>query len=320
VGHSLMQQHTVQTPYMVGEVHFYSVDLDGGLVLFDTGPPTPEGEACLRENVDLKRLRYLFITHCHVDHYGLANYIIQHSDAEVFIPRRDAVKFRRHGERMERMGEILGGYGFGGDFPVQLRESFERHKVFPAIPERFRIVEDSDSLLQELGISYLPCPGHSQSDLVYLVGDAAVTGDCLLRNIFQAPLLDIDLESFAGRFKNYHAYCASLLNLAQLQGRRIMPGHRQYVTGADAAILFYVTTLLERVEQLLPFREMAMSDIIEQLFKGRLIEPFFIYLKISEIVFMLDFLDHPALLKASLEQIGLFDQVRERYAAIANQL
>jgi 2,4-dienoyl-CoA reductase (NADPH2) len=78
-----------------------------------------------------------------------------------------------------------------------------------------------------------------------------------------------------------------------------------------------VTTLLERVEQLLPFRELAMNDIIEQLFKGRLVEPFFIYLKISEIVFMLDFIENPALLKASLEQIGLFDQVRALYETAA---
>ncbi len=312
-----MQQHTVQTPYMVGEVHFYSAELDCGLVLFDTGPPTPEGEAYLRENVDLKRLTYLFITHCHVDHYGLADFILQQSDAEVFIPRRDAMKFRRQAERMERMGDLLGGYGFGGDFSVQLRRSFELHKLFPAIPERFRIVEDSANLLHELGISFLPCPGHSQSDLVYLTGDVAVTGDCLLRNIFQAPLLDIDLESFEGRFKNYHAYCNSLINLAQLQGRRIMPGHRYYVEGLDVAILSYVTTLLERVGQLLPFRKMDMNGIIEQLFKGRLVDPFFIYLKISEIVFMLDFIENPSLLRASLEQIGLFDQVSALYTAVS---
>jgi glyoxylase-like metal-dependent hydrolase (beta-lactamase superfamily II) len=311
-----MQQHTVQTPYMVGEVHFYSAELDCGLVLFDTGPPTPEGEACLLANVDLKRLKYLFITHCHVDHYGLANFILQHSDAEVFIPRKDAIKFQRHNERMEQMDEILGEYGFGEDFSVQLRESFERNKVFPAKPERFRIVEESDEPAK-LGISYLPCPGHSQSDLVYLVGESAVTGDILLRNIFQAPLLDIDLENLAGRFRNYDAYCSSLFNLAQLRGRHIMPGHRKYIEGVDEAILYYVRTLLERVGQLIPFRSLAMNGIIEQLFKGRLIEPFYIYLKISEIVFMLDFLENPALLKASLKQIGLFDDVRKLYAAVA---
>jgi len=313
-----MRQHTVHTPYMVGDVHFYSTELDGGLALFDTGPPTPEGEASLLKNIDLKRLKYVFITHCHVDHYGLANFLLQRSDAEVFIPRRDAIKFQRHAERMGRMGELLSGYGFGGDFTAQLRESFERNKIFPATPERFCIVEEQEEL-SEVGIRYLACPGHSQSDLVYLVGDSAVTGDILLRNIFQAPLLDIDLDDFSKRFKNYDAYCSSLLNLVQLRGRQIMPGHRQYVPGVDEAILFYVTTLLERVVQLSPFRGLAMHDIIEQLFKGRLTEPFFIYLKVSEIVFMLDFLENPALLKASLEQIGLFDAVRDRYEAVVQK-
>ena len=310
-----MRQHTVQTPYMVGEVHFYSTELNGESVLFDTGPPTPEGEACLLANVDLKRLKYLFITHCHVDHYGLANHILQHSDVEIFIPRRDAVKFQRHGERMERMADFMSDYGFSADFSLKLREAFERNKVFPVSPERFRIAEDAEEL-SRLGISCLPCPGHSQSDLVYLVGESAVTGDILLRNIFQAPLLDLDLESFSGRFRNYDAYCSSLLNLALVRGRQIMPGHRRYVEGVDEAIIFYVTTLLERVVQVLPVRGLAVNKIIEQLFKGRLTEPFLVYLKISEIVFMLDFLENPDLLKSSLEQIGLFGQVSGLYEAV----
>lgn len=62
--------------------------------------------------------------------------------------------------------------------------------------------------------------------------------------------------------------------------------------------------ILQRVKNSLPF-------------KGRLTEPFLIYLKISEIVFMLDFLDDPALLKASLEQIGLFDGVSALYETVA---
>ena len=311
-----MHQHTVQTPYMVGEVHFYSTELDCGPVLFDTSPPTPEGEAALLRHVDLARLKYLFITHCHVDHYGLANFVTRQSDAEVFIPRSDAIKFQRHDERMERMSALLGSYGFGSELTVPLKESFERNKVFPAVPERFRIVEDTPGLA-ELGISYLPCPGHSQSDLAYLVGDAAVTGDILLRNIFQAPLLDVDLNTFSGRFRNYDAYCNSLLALAQLRGRRIMPGHRQYVKGVDQAIFFYVRTLLERAVQIRPLRMLPISSILDQLFKGRLAEPFFIYLKISEIIFMLDLLENPAPLKASLEQIGLFDQVYALYEAVA---
>lgn len=311
-----MQQHTVQTPYMVGEVHFYSTELDGKLVLFDTGPPTPEGERCLQECIDLKGLKYVLITHCHVDHYGLANYILRHSDAEVFIPRKDAIKFQQHAERMERIDGLLNSYGFGDGFTVQLGESLERNNAFPAAPERFLIAEESD-VISDLGIRCLPCPGHSQSDLAYLVGDSAVTGDILLRNIFQAPLLDLDLGTLGGRFRNYDAYCSSLLNLTQLRGRHIMPGHRQYIEGVDQAILFYVTTLLERAVQVKPFRGLALNKIIEQLFRGRLTEPFLVYLKISEIGFMLDFLDNPVLLKESLEQIGLFGGVVALYEAAA---
>ena len=313
-----MLQHTVNTPYMIGEVHFYSAELDGGLALFDTGPPTPEGHAALKEFVDLARLKYLFITHCHVDHYGLANYVQQNSCAEIYIPRKDAIKFARHGERMASVGSILGQYGFGEEFVRQLRASFERNRVFPDRPQRCRIVEESPEL-QALGLQWLACPGHSQSDLVYLVGDCAVTGDILLSNIFQAPLLDIDLDTFAGRFRNYDAYCASIGQLVQLRGLRIMPGHRESVESVDAAILFYVTTLLERSVKLLPFRGLAVNEMVDRLFQGRLTEPFHVYLKIAEIVFMLDFMENPSLLRLALEQVGLFDQVAQSYARVAKQ-
>jgi 2,4-dienoyl-CoA reductase (NADPH2) len=310
-----MQQHTVQTPYVVGEAHFYSIELSGGLALFDTGPPTPEGRARLVESVDLKRLKYLFITHCHVDHYGLANFVLKNSAAEVYIPRTDAIKFKRHPERVACIGTLLNGYGFGSDFADQLRESFERFKIFPTTPEKYKIVEESDEL-QSLGVSWLACPGHTQSDLVYLVGEFAVTGDILLRSIFQAPLLDADLDTFDRRFQNYDTYCGTLIKLAQLRGRRIMPGHRQYVKSVDGALLFYVRTLLERALQLLPLKGFGVREIIERLFKDKQEDPFFIYLKISEIIFMLDFLEKPELLKASLEQIGLFDKVSALYEAV----
>lgn len=311
-----MQQHTVQTPYMVGEVHFYTAELDSGLALFDTGPPTKEGESFLQVNIDLDRLEYLFITHCHVDHYGLSNFLLEHSNAKVFIARKDAIKFYRHDERIACIAALLSKHGFSDDYIQKLRDSFKKHKIFPKIPENYRIVEDSPEIAA-LGVNWISCPGHSQSDLVYLVGDSAVTGDILLRNIFQAPLLDIDLDSFEGRFRNYDAYCDSLLKLAELRGYRIMPGHRHYVESLDEAVLFYVTTLLDRVAQVLPFSRLALTEIIERLFQGRLTDPFLVYLKVSEVVFMLDFIKNPELLKKSLETIGLYGFVSEKFEKVA---
>lgn len=41
-----------------------------------------------------------------------------------------------------------------------------------------------------------------------------------------------------------------------------------------------------------------------------------IYLKASEIVFMKDFLEQPALLRRALKEIGLFDEVSELFQAV----
>jgi 2,4-dienoyl-CoA reductase (NADPH2) len=137
-----MRQHTVQTPYMVGEAHFYSTEIDGELVLFDTGPATPEALACLKEEVDVERLKYIFITHCHVDHYGLAAVIAGNSAAEIFLPRMDAVKLRRHEERLFWIENLLAGFGYDADFTNGLRAIIEKKRIFPELPEKYHIVEE----------------------------------------------------------------------------------------------------------------------------------------------------------------------------------
>ena len=312
-----MQQHTVQTPYMVGEAHFYSTEIDGELVLFDTGPPTPEGQAFLASCIDLARLKHVFITHCHVDHYGLARFIGENSDAEIYIPRKDALKIKNHDKRLAYIEVELEGLGFDREYVRRFREIIEQNRIFPGAPERFQIVEESD-VPARLGIGVLGCPGHSQSDLVYLVGESAVTGDILLRGIFQAPLLDVDLDTFAGRFRNYETYCASLRRLAELRERQILPGHRFTVDSLDEAILFYVGKLCERAGRLRGFpAHLPIPLLLDRLFGESGPDPFVAYLKASEIVFMRDFLAEPERLQASLAAIGLLDRAGFIRVAVA---
>ena len=301
---------------MVGEVHYYSTEIHGELVLFDTGPPTPQGLAELERTVDLKRLKHLFVTHCHVDHYGLSAHIEARSSAQIYFPRKDALRLRRLDEWKAGLQELLIAAGFEAAFGRRLQEVFQAHHSLPPCPNAYNVVEESE-VPGRLGISFLPCPGHSQSDLVYLYGGFAVTGDILLRDIFQSPLLDPDADSFAGRFRNYDAYCASLLNLAALRGLVILPAHRNYVTGVDDTIIFYVKKLMERAGQVRRFAGLEqVSDVVKQIFGPALVDPFVIYLKVSEIYFMRDFLVVPEKLKLSLQEIGLFDPVRELYESV----
>ncbi len=306
-----IQQHTIDTPYMVGPVHCYTTEIDGETILFDTGPPTDRAKKYLQENINLQSLKYIFITHCHIDHYGLAHWLEEETEAQIFLPYRDALKITSHNERLQDMYALLSGLGFSGTYLEQLHHSLTNGKVFPTPPKNFRLVEDD--MPKDLGVNFLSCSGHSQSDLVYFTDEWAVTGDTLLRGVFQSPLLDVDLET-GERFENYTAYCTTIKRLASLRQKKICPGHRKKVENVDTAILFYISRMLDRVSQLKQFAdEQNIAGIITELFGKDLVEPFHIYLKTSEALFLQDFLKQPESLKKSLEMAGLFDTVAEQY-------
>lgn len=308
----MITQHTIDTPYMVGPVHCYSLEHEAGLILFDAGPPTDGAREYFHREIELSRLKHVLITHCHIDHYGLARWLEQESDAIVYLPHRDGLKIAQHARRIEMMHQLLAEVGFDDAYLNQLRQIFESGVLFPPFPERYRIAEHD--LPPELGIEVVPCPGHSQSDLVYVHGDEVVSGDTLLRGIFQSPLLDVDLET-GERFNNYRAYCTSIVRLAALNGKKVLPGHRQSVESVRAILHFYLSKMLIRVEQLLPVKnETNVASLIATLFNNGLSDVFHIYLKASEILFMQDFLAEPELLEQSLAQIGLLPEVAGLFA------
>jgi 2,4-dienoyl-CoA reductase (NADPH2) len=302
-----LTQHTINTPYMVGPVHCYTGRLADELVLFDTGPPTPEAKRYLREHVDLDNLKHIIITHCHIDHYGQARWLQENSEAALYLPYRDGLKILENDRRIQEMYLLLSDLGFDEAYLKGLRQIFDSGVLFPPFPKQFLVAEKD--IPEHLGIQVLSCPGHSQSDLVYVGEDWAVTGDTLLRGIFQSPLLDVDLE-LGGRFKNYEAYCSTIVKLAGLKGKMVLPSHRQTVKNINATLLFYISKLLIRAEQLYPHRnEEDLMLLIDTLLNGRMQDVFHIYLKASEIIFMKDFLDQPELLRRALEEIDLLDDV-----------
>jgi len=305
-------QHTINTIYPVGPVHCYSTKINGELTLFDTGPPTAEAKQYLQTSLELSKLKHVILTHCHIDHYGLAAWLEREYGATIYLPYRDSLKIASHDKRLDEMTALLGEIGFSQEFMTAFRADMDSDSVFPEFPQNFKIVEQD--LPAEFGIEVLPCPGHSQSDLVFVGDSWAITGDTMLREIFQSPLLDIDLLT-GKRFSNYNAYCETIIKLASLHGKQILPGHREYIVGVDYNICYYTGKLLERAKRSRKYSaDLSAPEVVEKLFGGSIQEPFLKYLKTSEVVFIRDFLADPDKLKSSLEQIGLYQQLSEAFA------
>lgn len=306
-----LTQHTINTPYMIGPIQCYTATLGGELVLFDTGPPTPQAREYLQNNIDLDQLKHVLITHCHIDHYGQAHWLERATGAKVYLPYKDCLKIREHDRRIKQMYHLLASLGFTQDYLEKLRKIFDSGALFPPSPKEF--LEAETDLPKHLQIEVIPCPGHSQSDLVYAGSDWAVTGDTLLRGVFQSPILDVDLET-GERFNNYQAYCKSLIKLASLKRKNIFPAHRYSIESVDQTIVFYVSKLLRRATQLQPYQgEEKLLFLIDKLLGGRMTDIFHIYLKASEILFMKDLIKQPQLLKHALMKVGLYEDVADLY-------
>jgi len=303
--------HRLDTHYAIGPVYCYSLESADGLILVDCGVPNEEAKRHYQESLDLSRLRHILITHAHSDHYGLAEWLSAQSGARIYFPYRDYLKVRHRDEHLRLLGDIMQGMGFSNRYYQRLLAIITHPEDFFPFPDELFVVERD--FPQELGLDFIACPGHSQSDLVYLGGDWAITGDTLLPGVFQTPVLEVDMIN-NGRFNNYEAYCDSLVKLAALSGRRILPGHRETSVNVHDAQLFYVGKLLHRAELLRPWRkEVNISHIISEMFTGGMTSTFLIYLKAAELLFIQDFFREPERLAVSLRHIGLYDQVEELF-------
>jgi len=303
--------HSIDTPFPSGPVHCYSFESEDGLILVDCGLATEEAEHYYSQSFDLSRLRHILITHGHIDHYGMAAWLAARSGAKVYLPHRDYLKSRNLRDYLRILGDLMYGMGFDNSYYKSLLKLFNMEQKYAPIPENLLVVEKD--FPKNLGVDFVACPSHSQSDLVYLTDDCAMTGDAVLQGIFQTPTLEVDMEQ-SGRFNNYEAYCDSVVKLAALEGRRILPGHCQAPASVLEVLLFYVTKLLQRAERLRPWRnEASISNIMSEMFAGGKTEAIVVFLKAGEVIFMQDFFREPERLAASLRQVGLYDQVEEFY-------
>lgn len=309
----VIEQHTVPTPYPVGPVHVYTFKVGKDLVMIDTGPPTKEAKAFLENNVDLNKLKYVLLTHCHPDHYGLSAWLHKEHGVTSILSRYDEMLYTHLNQRIAALAPIYASLGFPKVLVEAVQNTMEDFKRKIPFADEYLILEEQGELLEDLGIEYFRAPGHTQSDVIFTYGNFAFTGDVLLRDIFQTPLLDVNLNTMEGRFGNYAAYCETINKLKTIEHMTLMPGHREYVDSVKARVKFYVRKLVERANVAKPFLESGLTvfEVVQEVHKEALNDPFVFYVKTSEVVFIRDFIRNPRLLKDALLRANLYTPLRD---------
>ena len=168
----------------------------GGYALVESGPAVsqPEVEAAMAAaGASLAELRFVLLTHIHLDHAGAAGAIARESGAQVVVHRIGA---RHMVDPSRLMASATRVYGDALEHLWGIME--------PVAEERVRAVEGEERLdLDGLGVRVLYTPGHASHHVGYLLddgtlfaGDAAgvrLQGASVVRPALPPP--DLDLEA-----------------------------------------------------------------------------------------------------------------------------
>lgn len=220
---------SLPTPFAVGPVNVFLIKTDPP-VLIDTGPGTDEAYDRLvaqlaRLDVSLSDLRYILVTHGHLDHSGLLGRIQKSTKATACAHPVVAEQFVKYDwaidatcaffrERMTALGA-----------PAEVIETVLQYRVAAhtiGTPATIRhVLHDGEEIC---GMRAVFVPGHSPADIVYHhpLHRAAFTGDHILKGMSPSPLMSLKDDTSVSALTQY---CRSLSITRDLDIALCYPGH-----------------------------------------------------------------------------------------------
>lgn len=249
------------TPFMVGPVNTFLLKepepilIDCGLNIAMTHDALTTGLA--EHDLQLSDIKRIVITHAHVDHMGAANWICQHSDAEVWVSDLvydwAADLKEKWEERVAFMEGIIAKTGLSAESQQGVLRYFRSvPELWDSVPvDRLRTFAIDDVL--EMGGGHwevLHLSGHATHQTGFWNAENGwlFSADCLLPRT-PVPVIEFDQDDPTKRSLGLPLHIKSLEKLAELPVNCVYPGHGEPFGNHREVIFGQIGRIHKRKEQ-----------------------------------------------------------------------
>jgi glyoxylase-like metal-dependent hydrolase (beta-lactamase superfamily II) len=230
----------VPFPQAGGPANVYVLEeADGGVALFDSGLGTREGEEAVqagftRLGLKFGDVRRIYLSHGHIDHYGLARTISEASGADVYIHEADRLKVERPQAEWKASRSAYREYLHHlGVSPAEIEKLEQMHQYTLSLArpvERTKAVREGDVLrFKHFSATVQHAPGHTPG-LTCLYVEAhrlLFSDDHLLERVSPNPLLEVGPEGPEHKFRSLVTYLSTLERTRELAMELVLPGHNE---------------------------------------------------------------------------------------------
>jgi len=216
----------------------------------------------------------LFVTHAHIDHYGMAGEFVDRTGAELVMHSttpEDLDAYRDPSAMTARLKELYADHGVSPELVEELTQWEDWRAFVSRVVEPDPIVDDGDVL--DIGGRSWRCvytPGHSRSHVcLWSESDQVlVSGDHLL------PAVTPHIDFKRGDDDPLGAFLASLERIESLAPALVLPGHgHPFTDGAERArvVMRHHDRRLGAILQVIRREPRTADEITEDIFGSELL-------------------------------------------------